>query len=272
MLEKTVTQWICHECWWLHWSKNIPLSQRYLVSKPYHRPKSTSFFTSDLEVTLIFQCYPHTSLPVLLSHDPQALLLQHQAPHTMQTTPFSDRIGATQNHHTSWNGSCLFRNLPVLRRWKAIGWEGTRGTDLYRAYPLEPADVVFNPSFPWGPVNQKYIRDKNQHIIFLLSNRSSWREMCGYNLDLTTMCQFYSPERCIHENLFKSLPLPSRSPFPARQGIKVLQPNIRKQIIKVLSSGTYANIAYYQFSFPYNFGFLQTKGMSHALKLWIATC
>lgn len=146
----------------------------------------------------------------------------------MQTTHFSDEIGVTQNHHTSWNGSPLFGNLPVVRRWKATGWEGVGGTDLSRTYPLEPADVVFNPSFPWGSVNQKYIRDEDQHISFLLSNRSSWREMCGYNLDLMTMCQFYSPERCTLENLVQSLPPPSHPPFPNRQGIKVFATKYQK--------------------------------------------
>lgn len=48
--------------------------------------------------------------------------------------------------------------------------------------------------------------------------------------------------------------------------LKFLQLNIRKQVIKVLSSEIYANIAYYQFSFPYNLRFVQTKGMRHALK------
>lgn len=85
---------------------------------------------------------------------------------------------------------------------------------------------------------------KNQHISFLLSNRSSWREMCGCNLDLITMCQFYSLERCIHENLDKSLP-----PFPPAlslidEKLRALQVNSRKQVIKVLPSRIYANIAY----------------------------
>lgn len=70
----------------------------------------------------------------------------------MQTTHFSGGIGVAQNHHTSWNGLCLFGNLRVLRRWKAA--------DLSSTYPLEPADVLFNPSFPWGSFNQKYVRDE----------------------------------------------------------------------------------------------------------------
>lgn len=161
----------------------------------------------------------------------------------------------------------MFVNLPVHRRWKASGWEGAGGTDLSRTYPLEHADVVFNPSFPWGSVNQKYIRDENQHLSFMLSNRSSWREMCGYNLDLMTACQFCSPERCIHENLVESLPPTPPTPLSLiDKELRFLQVNIRKQVITVLSSRTYTNIAYYQFSFPYNLGFPQTKGMRHALK------
>lgn len=119
---------------------------------------------SDLQVTLIFQCYPHTSLLVLLSHDPQALLLQHWALHIMQTTHFSVRIGVTQNHHTGWNGSHLFGNLPVLEDGRLQDGRGAAGTDLSRTYPLEPADVVFNPCFPWGSLNQKYIRDENHQF------------------------------------------------------------------------------------------------------------
>lgn len=130
------------------------------------------------------------------------------------------------SHQLEW--LTLFGNLPVLRRWKAAGWEGAGETALSKTYPLELADVVFNPSFPWGSVNQKYIRDEDQHISFVLGNKSSWREMCGYNLHLMALCQFYSPERCIHKNLVKSLPPPSHPPFPDRQGIKVFATKYQK--------------------------------------------
>lgn len=128
-----------------------------------------------------------------------------------------------KNHHASWNHLHLHLpllwSLPALRGQKAAGREGRkeggrrekgRGMGLSRTYPLEPADVVFNPFFPWGSVNQQHVRDENKHPTFLLSNSSSWREMCGYNWDLPIMCKFYSPERCKHESSVESLSSPPR--------------------------------------------------------------
>lgn len=60
-----------------------------------------------------------------------------------------------------------------------------------------------------------------------------------------------------HESLVEFVPCPGRG------NTKVSAP--KYQVITVLSSRTYTTITYCQFSFLYNLGFLQTKGMRQAL-------
>ena len=55
-------------------------------------------------------------------------------------------------------------------------------------------------------------------------------------------------------------------PHPlAEEVLRFLQLNIKKQVITVLSSGTWATITYYQFSFLFNLRFLQIRDMRHTL-------
>lgn len=86
----------------------------------------------------------------------------------------------------------------------------------FRTYPWEPPDMDIPLFLEDQLIKSTEIRDEKKHPTFLLSNSSSWREMCGYNWDLTTVCKFYSPEKCKHESWVSTLP-----PFPGRGWNKV---------------------------------------------------
>lgn len=57
--------------------------------------------TSDLQVTLVLRCRPHTSLLMLLGHNLHPLLLEHRANRAIQKANFSDGVTISQTHHTS---------------------------------------------------------------------------------------------------------------------------------------------------------------------------
>lgn len=91
----------------LPWVLVIPVQEGHASfikafgSKPDTNQNLLAALTSDLRVTLVLRCRPHTSLPMLLGHNLHLLLLEHRANRAIQKAHSSDGITMSQTHHTS---------------------------------------------------------------------------------------------------------------------------------------------------------------------------